>query len=72
MGIPSRSPFSTAIAETILFGSNGIQAISPTPVVTKLEKLCEERRTESAIALVDEERRKGRRGEIEGDKVSYW
>lgn len=67
---PSRSPFSTAIAETIILGTNNVQSISPTPVIVKLEKACEERDTEHAIAIVDEERRKGRRGEIEGDKVN--
>jgi hypothetical protein len=68
--LPAKGPFSTAIAETLLVGPNGLQAISPTPAILRLEKLCEERRMEEAIAVVDEERRKGRRGEIDGDKVS--
>lgn len=67
---PVKGPFSKAIAETLLVGPNGLQAVSPMPIVIKLERLCEERRIDEAIAVVDEERRKGRRGEIEGDKVS--
>lgn len=67
--LPAKGPFSTAIAETLLVGPNGLQAISPTPAILRLEKLCEERRMEDAIAVVDEERRKGRRGEIDVDKV---
>lgn len=64
-------PFSTAIAETLAIGPNGIQSLSPTPVILRVEQLCAQRRMEDAIKEVDEERRKGRRGEIEGDKVSY-
>jgi hypothetical protein len=45
-------------------------SLAPTPTVLRLEKLCRERRMEEAIALVDEERRKGRRGEIDADKAS--
>ena len=67
---PVKGPFSKAIAETLLVGPNGLKSVSPMPIVVKLEKLCDERRMDEAIALVDEERRKGRRGEIEGDKVS--
>lgn len=66
----SRGPFSTAVAETLIIGPNGIEALSPIPLVLRLEKLCSDGRWEEALALVDEERRKGRRGEIEGDKVS--
>lgn len=63
-------PFSTAVAETLIIGPNGIMSLAPTPTVLRLEKLCTERRMEEAIALVDEERRKGRRGEIDADKAS--
>ena len=66
----SRGPFSTSVAETLIVGPHGIQAVAPTPIVLRLEQLCTERRTEEAMAAVDNERRKGRRGEMEGDKVS--
>jgi hypothetical protein len=58
------------VAETLIVGPNGIMSLAPTPTVLRLEKLCTERRMEEAIALVDEERRKGRRGEIDADKAS--
>lgn len=61
-------PFSTTTIETLVLGPNGIMALSPMPVVLKLEKLCSERRLDEATALVDEERRRGRRGEVD-DKV---
>lgn len=65
-----RPPFSSVIAETLVVGRHSIQGLVPTPVVLRLEDLCEEHRMDEAIALVDEERRRGRRGEIEVDKVS--
>lgn len=65
-----RSPFSSVIAETLVIGRHSIQGLVPTPVVLRLERLCEEHRVDEAIALVDEERRRGRRGEIDVDKVS--
>jgi hypothetical protein len=70
LGKPPLGVFSTAIAETLVIGTQGVQAISPTPAVLKLEKLCGERRMSEATQVVDEERRKGRRGEFDGDKVS--
>ena len=67
----SRAPFSTAIAETLVVNDNGLQAVAPTPVVIQLEQLCADRRMDEAMKLVDEERRKGRRGEIDGDKATH-
>jgi len=64
-----RGPFSTTTAETLIIGLNGIQSFAPTPIVLRLDKLCAERKLEEAMALVNEERRKGRRGEIDGEKV---
>lgn len=64
-------PFSTAVAETLVVGPNGLQSFSPTPVILRLEGLCAEGEMEEAIALVDEERRKGRRGEIDADKSTH-
>ena len=68
---PAVLPFSTTVAETLIVGPDGLQALFPTPVLLRLEQLCHERRLDEAAALVDEERRKGKRGEIEGDKVSF-
>jgi len=62
-------PFSTTVAETLILGPNGIMSINPTPIVKKLEHLCAVGNMEEAISLVDEERRKGRRGEVDSDKV---
>jgi hypothetical protein len=72
LGAPSASkePFSSTVAETMVVGPNGIQCLEPFPALLKLETLCNEGRMEEAIAVVDEERRKGRRGELDVDKVS--
>lgn len=64
-------PFSTAVAETLVVGPNGLQSVAPTPVILRLEDLCAEGLMDEAIALVDEERRKGRRGEIDADKSTH-
>lgn len=64
-----RGPFSTAVAETLAIGPNGIQSVAPTPILLRLEHLCTERQVDEAVALVDEERRRGRRGEVDADKV---
>ncbi|KAL1413618.1 hypothetical protein Q8F55_001393 [Vanrija albida] len=64
-------PVATAIAETLLVGRHTVQGLAPTPVVLRLEHLCSQRRMEEAIALVDDERRKGRRGEFDGDKATH-
>lgn len=66
---PRDVPTSSTIAETLLIGRHSVQGLTPTPPILRLEQLCAERKMDEAIALVDEERRKGRRGEIEGDKV---
>ncbi|TXT15581.1 hypothetical protein VHUM_00084 [Vanrija humicola] len=65
------APPATAIAETLLVGRQSVQGLTPTPVVLRLEHLCSQRRMEEAIALVDDERRKGRRGEFDGDKATH-
>lgn len=69
-GAARGSQFSSAIAETLLFGPHTVCGLTPTPAVVRLEQLCTERKMDEAMSLVDEERRKGRRGEIEADKVS--
>ncbi|WVF71576.1 hypothetical protein IAT40_006384 [Kwoniella sp. CBS 6097] len=61
-------PFSTAVAETLIVGPHTIQSLTPTPGILKLEALCSSRKMDEAISLVDEERRRGRRGEIDVDK----
>ena len=67
---PPRGPFSTTITETLVFGPNAIYSLAPAPVILQVEKLCGERRMDEAVAAVDEERRRGRRGEVDVDKVS--
>lgn len=62
-------PFSSVIAETLLIGRRDVQGLVPTPIVLRLACLCDEKRNEEAISLVDEERRRGRRGEVGEDKV---
>jgi hypothetical protein len=62
-------PFSTCVAETLIIGPNGIMSLAPIPTITKVEQLCKARNMDGAIAMVDEERRKGRRGEVDADKV---
>ncbi|OCF40481.1 hypothetical protein I317_05719 [Kwoniella heveanensis CBS 569] len=67
----STGPFSTAVAETLIIGRHTIQSLTPTPVILRLEALCSERKMEEAISLVDDERRRGRRGEIDVDKSTH-
>lgn len=67
----SKGPFSTCVAETLVIGPNGVMSLAPLPPVLKLEELCRRGSTDEAIALVDEERRRGRRGEVDSDKVSF-
>ena len=67
----SRMPFSTTVAETLVVGPNTIQSLSPTPIVLKLEELCASAQMDRAMSLVDDERRKGRRGEVDADKVTH-
>ncbi|WVR07166.1 hypothetical protein IAU60_004207 [Kwoniella sp. DSM 27419] len=64
-------PFSTAVAETLVIGPHAIYSLTPTATIMKLEHFCSERRLDEAIALVDEERRRGRRGEIDVDKSTH-
>jgi hypothetical protein len=61
--------FSTCVAETLVIGPNGVMSLAPLPPVLKLEEMCKRAKTDEAIALVDEERRRGRRGEVDSDKV---
>lgn len=67
----SKGPFSTCVAETLVIGPNGVMSLAPLSPVLKLEELCKRGKTNEAIALVDDERRRGRRGEVDSDKVSY-
>lgn len=68
----AKGPFSTCVAETLVVGPNGIMSLTPLPSVLRLEELCRREMTDEAISLVDDERRKGRRGEVDSDKVSPW
>ncbi|EIW70778.1 hypothetical protein TREMEDRAFT_68217 [Tremella mesenterica DSM 1558] len=65
-----KDPFSTVITETVVFGPNTIMSLSPASIILRVERLCAERRMEEATAAVDEERRRGRRGEVDQDKVN--
>ncbi|ORY34108.1 hypothetical protein BCR39DRAFT_518520 [Naematelia encephala] len=66
-----RGPFSTTVAETLIVGRDGIQSFAPISILLKLEILCAEGKMDEAIVLVDDERRKGRRGEIDADKATH-
>lgn len=66
---PLKMPFSSVIAETLLVGRHCVQGLVPTPIVQRLALLCKEKKNDEAIALVADERRKGRRGEIDAEKV---
>ncbi|WVQ83199.1 hypothetical protein IAT38_005338 [Cryptococcus sp. DSM 104549] len=67
----SSAPFSTAIAETLAITLDGVLSLSPLPPIVRLEALCKEHHLEEACSLVDDERRRGRRGEIDGDKAAH-
>lgn len=69
-GASRGSQISSAVAETLLIGPHTVCGLTPTPAIIRLEQLCVDRKMDEAISLVDDERRKGRRGEIEADKVS--
>jgi pentatricopeptide repeat protein len=60
------------VAETLIVGPNGVCALFPTSNLLRLEALCRERRIDEAISLVDEERRKGRRGETNMVSNNKW
>lgn len=45
-------------------------SLAPLSPVLKLEEMCKRGLNDEAIALVDDERRRGRRGEVDSDKVS--
>lgn len=64
-------PFSLAVSETLLLGLNGVQSLAPTSTIARVELHCENGQLDQAAALVDEERRRGRRGEIESDKATH-
>ncbi|WWC89446.1 uncharacterized protein L201_004370 [Kwoniella dendrophila CBS 6074] len=68
----SNGPFSTAVSETLIIGPNNIISLLPSNTIMKLENLCSsERQFDQAILLVDDERRRGRRGEIDVDKITH-
>ncbi|WVW83780.1 hypothetical protein I302_105801 [Kwoniella bestiolae CBS 10118] len=64
-------PFSTAVSETLIVCPHSIVSLLPTSTIMKLQSLCSERQFDEAISLVDDERRRGRRGEIDVDKATH-
>jgi len=69
---PSRTGlFSLAVSETFLVGPNGIQSVAPTSIISRVDYCCAIGSIDEAMRLVDEERRKGRRGEFETDKTTH-
>ncbi|WWC70320.1 uncharacterized protein I206_104270 [Kwoniella pini CBS 10737] len=64
-------PFSKAVSETLIVSPNSIISLLPIGTMMKVEKLCSESHFDQAITIVDEERRKGRRGEIDVDKTTH-
>lgn len=63
--------FSLAVSETFLVGPNGIQSVAPTSIISRVDYCCVMGSIDEAMRLVDEERRKGRRGEFETDKTTH-
>lgn len=63
-------PFTTTIAETLLVMTDSIVAIAALAWIIKAEQLLDAGKTEECVRLVEEERRKSKRGEIDGDRVS--
>ncbi len=62
-------PFTTTVAETLLVMTDSIVAIAALAWVIKAEQLLDAGQTEDCVRLVEEERRKSKRGEIDGDRV---
>ncbi len=72
---PARSktpagPFTTTIAETLLVMSDSVVAIAALAWIIKAEQMLDAGQTEECVRLVDEEKRKSRRGDIDGERVS--
>jgi hypothetical protein len=63
-------PATTTIAETLLFTDDAVIAIAPRSWLLNADALIDSGNLDEAVKLTEVQRRKGKRGEIDGDKVS--
>ena len=69
-GITSR-PTTTTIAETLLYTDDAVIAIAPRSWLLTADALIDSGKLDEAVRLTESQRRKGKRGEIDGDKVRH-
>jgi hypothetical protein len=62
-------PATTTIAETLLFTDDAVIAIAPRSWLLSADALIDSGNLDEAVKLTEIQRRKGKRGEIDGDKV---
>jgi hypothetical protein len=63
-------PSTTTIAETLIYMDDGVLAVTPKSWLLVADNLIQQGKLDEAIKLTEVERKKGKRGEIDGDKVS--
>lgn len=63
-------PATTTIAETLLYTDDAVIAITPRSWLLNADTLIEAGKIDEAVKMTETQRRKGKRGEIDGDKVS--
>jgi len=62
-------PATTTIAETLLFTDDSVIAITPRSWLLNADAMIDQGKLDEAVKMTEIQRRKGKRGEIEGDKV---
>lgn len=62
-------PFTTLLTETLIHTDDAIITMSPKTWVVVADELIEQGQLDEAMAMLDAERKRRKRGEVEGDKV---
>jgi hypothetical protein len=63
-------PATTTIAETVLFTEDSVIAVAPRTWLLMADAMVDQGKLDEAVKLTESQRRKGKRGEIDVDKVS--
>jgi len=64
-------PATTTIAETLLYTEDSVIAITPRSWLLNADAMIDQGKLDEAVKMTEIQRRKGKRGEIEGDKVRH-
>jgi hypothetical protein len=64
-------PATTTIAETLLYTEDSVIAITPRSWLLIADAMIDQGKLDDAVKMTEIQRRKGKRGEIEGDKVRH-